>query len=135
MTNPFQAREPRWVDLAISRLLRTGVLLSIFIIATGLAVTFVHHPDYFSSRPALGTLTNVDDQFPRTIRAVVRGVLDGRGQAIASLGLLLLIATPVARVALSIAIFAVEHDRLYVMITTLVLLLLILSFVLGSASG
>ena len=135
MTNPLDAKEPRWVDLAISRLLRVGVLLSISIIAAGLLVTFAHHPDYFSSRPALGSLTDADDQFPRTIRAVVRGVLDGRGQAIASLGLLLLIATPVARVALSIAIFAVEHDRLYVMITTLVLLLLILSFVLGAASG
>ncbi len=135
MTDLFEAKEPRWVDLAISRLLRAGVLLSISIIATGLVVTFAHHPDYVSSRPALGSLTAGEDQFPHTVRNVIRGVLDGRGQAITSLGLLLLIATPVARVALSIAIFVVERDRLYVMITTLVLLLLILSFVLGSASG
>jgi uncharacterized membrane protein len=130
--NTFLAKEPRWVDLAISRLLRAGVLLSITIIASGLMISFVHHPDYFSSRPALGTLTDADDQFPRTLGAVMRGVAEGHGQAITSLGLLLLIATPVARVALSIAIFVVERDRLYVMITTLVLLLLILSFVLGS---
>lgn len=123
--------EPRWIDLAISRVLRTGVLLSIAVIATGMLVTFIHHPSYFSSRPALGTLTSATESYPRTLGSVVEGAMDGRGQAIISLGVLLLIATPVARVALSIIIFAIEHDRLYVLITTAVLLLLILSFVLG----
>ena len=123
--------EPRWIDIAISRVLRTGVLLSIAVIATGMLVTFIHHPSYFSSRPSLGTLTSATESYPRTVGSVVEGAMEGRGQAIISLGVLLLIATPVARVALSIIIFAIEHDRLYVLITTAVLLLLILSFVLG----
>ena len=123
--------EPRWIDLAISRVLRTGVLLSIAVIGTGMLVTFIHHPSYFSSRPSLGTLTSATESYPRTVGSVIEGAMDGRGQAIISLGVLLLIATPVARVALSIIIFAIEHDRLYVLITTAVLLLLILSFVLG----
>jgi uncharacterized membrane protein len=123
--------EPRWIDLAISRVLRIGVLTSIAVIATGMLVTFIHHPGYFSSRPSLGTLTSASESYPRSVGAVVQGAIEGRGQAIISLGVLLLIATPVARVALSIVIFAIEHDRLYVLITTAVLLLLILSFVLG----
>jgi len=124
-------QEPIWVDHAISRLLRTGVLLSIAVIATGMIISFAHHPDYFSSRPSLGALTSASEHYPRSIAAVIEGTMQGRGQAVVSLGLLLLIATPVARVALSIIVFAIERDRLYVMITSAVLLLLMIAFVLG----
>ncbi len=48
----------------IATLLRVGVLLSITIIIIGTVVTFVHHPDYFSSRPALGRLTSPGAHFP-----------------------------------------------------------------------
>ncbi len=48
-------------------------------------------------------------------------------------GLLLLVATPVARVALSIVIFIIERDRLYVLITAAVLLILVVAFVTGAA--
>jgi uncharacterized membrane protein len=47
--------------------------------------------------------------------------------ALIQLGLFLLIATPVARVILSVAAFAVERDRVYVAITTLVLAILLYS--------
>ena len=57
------------------------------------------------------------------------------GEHIANLGLLLLIATPVARVAASIVLFARERDFTFVIITTTVLLLLLLSFVLGATGG
>ena len=132
MTNPYDPKEPSWVDLAISRLLRIGVLLSIAVIATGMVITFVHHPSYFSSRPALGSLTSTSMQYPHTLFGVLQGTMHGRGQAIISLGVLLLIATPVARVALSIIVFAIERDRLYVAITAAVLTLLLISFALGS---
>jgi len=47
-------------------------------------------------------------------------------------GLLVLIATPVTRVAVSIVAFIRMRDRRYVVITTVVLALLLLSFFLGS---
>jgi len=47
--------------------------------------------------------------------------------ALIQLGLFLLIATPVARVILSVAAFALERDRVYVAITTLVLAILLYS--------
>lgn len=43
------------------------------------------------------------------------------------------IGTPVVRVATSIVLFAAEHGVVYVAITSVVLLLLILSFVIGAA--
>lgn len=126
-------QEPRWVDVAISNLLRGGVLLSVAVVLIGITLTFIHHRDYFSSRPALGELTQVGVHFPNSVAGVVHGIVEHRGQAIISAGLLLLIATPVARVAFSILIFIVERDPLYVVITSVVLLLLLLSLFLGAA--
>jgi len=125
--------EPKWVDVAIARLLRGGVLLSTFIVAAGVVLTFVHHPSYVRSAVALRQLTEPEQAFPHTVRGVVGDARHARGQALITLGLLLLIATPVARVALSIGIFAIERDRLYTAITILVLTLLLLSFVVGAA--
>ena len=44
-------------------------------------------------------------------------------------GILMLIATPVARVAFSIFVFLEEHDFLYVTIAALVLLILLYSLI------
>lgn len=128
-------RDPEWVETLISNLLRIGVTVSVAIVLAGIIFTFVHHPEYFSSRPALGHLIDAKRDYTSSIPAVLRGVATQRGQAIAMLGILLLIATPVARVAVSIAIFIVERDRLYIAMTSVVLFLLLLSFVLGAAAG
>jgi uncharacterized membrane protein len=66
---------------------------------------------------------------------VFDGLRHGRGQAIVMIGLLILIATPVMRVAVSILGFVYERDAPYFLITVLVLTLLILSFVLGRVEG
>lgn len=129
------SEEPRWVDTSISWLLRGGVLLSITVVTLGIVLTFVHHPDYFSSRPALGSLTHGAMHYPSSLTEVIDGVRAGRGQAMVMAGLLLLIATPVARVAFSIVVFVIERDRLYVGITAFVLIVLLVSFAIGRAGG
>ncbi|MEO8201131.1 MAG: DUF1634 domain-containing protein [Gemmatimonadota bacterium] len=123
----------RRAELIISRTLRAGVILSITIVLVGALVSFLNHPEYVSSRTELNRLTHPGAAKPQTLRSVFRGVLDLRGEAIIALGLLVLIATPVVRVAVSILTFVEEKDRTYVAITTTVLLLLLLSFVLGRA--
>ncbi len=119
-----------WIDTTIAALLRVGVLLSISIVMLGVVITFIHHPNYFASRPGLGALTAPGAQFPSTLQAVAAGVKRGSGQAIVMAGLLVLIATPVARVAFSIVVFIIEHDRLYVAITATVLVILLVGFTL-----
>jgi len=47
----------------------------------------------------------------------------------------MLIATPIARVALSLVGFAFEHDRVYVIVTAIVLVTLIYGLVTGAVSG
>ncbi len=60
------------------------------------------------------------------------GLRHFNGQSIVALGLLVLIATPVMRVLVSVVAFLQEHDRLYTLITMVVFCLLILSLVLGA---
>jgi uncharacterized membrane protein len=55
--------------------------------------------------------------------------------AIITLGLILLLATPVARVAVSVIAFALSRDRLYVAITLVVLCILIFSLLSGAGGG
>ena len=73
--------------------------------------------------------------FPHTLGEVGSGLLSLHPQAIITLGLLLLLATPVVRVFASIFAFALEHDRRYVVITSVVLTILLVSFLLGKGAG
>jgi uncharacterized membrane protein len=114
----------------LGNLLRSGVLLSAVVVLSGACVYLSRHAhehaDYrvFRSEPS---------EF-RTIPGVIRSIVAGRGQGLIQLGLLLLIATPIARVAFSIVGFAIERDRLYVVFTVIVLAILLFSL-LGSGIG
>ena len=67
----------------------------------------------------------------RTVSGIIRGAVSFRGRNIIQLGLLILIATPVARVAFSVIAFVLERDRLYVVITLIVLAVLLFSLAGG----
>ena len=70
----------------------------------------------------------------RTLTGIVHYAFTYHGQGIIQLGLVLLIATPVARVAFALWGFAAERDRLYVIFTGVVLIVLLYSL-LGSGSA
>ncbi len=118
-------------ELLISRLLRTGVTASMATILVGLVLMFIHHPSYLRSDADLARLTSPGAAFPHHLGDVAAGLAAGRGQAVVALGLLLLIATPILRVAVSIAGFAVERDWIFALITGVVLAVLLVSFWLG----
>lgn len=118
-------------ELAISNILRIGVTASLVVLCIGLVLMFIHHPSYLESQADLQKLTSPRAAFPHTIKAVVSGIAAGHGQAVIALGLIMLIATPIVRVGASIVGFAVERDRAFVVITSLVLLILLASFFLG----
>jgi uncharacterized membrane protein len=125
----------RKVELLISYLLRIGVVTSLTIVVAGVLLSFLHHADYVSSPAELQRLTRPGAAFPHTLRDVANGVRQLRGQSVVMVGLLLLIATPVLRVAVSIFIFVYERDWAFVAITSAVLLLLLASFLLGKVGG
>jgi uncharacterized membrane protein len=119
------------VEILISTLLRIGVISSLSLVVLGTILSFSHHPGYSSSPAELARLTQPSAKFPRTIDQVGTGLKDFQGRAVVIAGLLLLIATPVLRVAVSIIAFALQKDTIFVIITSIVLILLLLSFVLG----
>ncbi len=122
----------RKVELTISSLLRAGVIASLVLVVVGIVVMFLQQPGGLTTSDQLALLTSPHASFPHSIADVLRDLGAGRGQAIIALGLLTLIATPVLRVAVSIVAFIVQRDRIFTVITTAVLVLLLLSFVLGA---
>lgn len=63
----------------------------------------------------------------RSVRGIAREARAGHGRGVIQLGLLLLVATPVTRVLLSLVGFALQGDRTYVAVTLLVLAVLLAS--------
>jgi uncharacterized membrane protein len=122
-------------ELWISSLLRAGVVTSLLIVVAGTVLSFAHHPDYLRSPAASARLTAPPTSPYRSLGAIRGDLRHARGQAFVAVGLLVLVATPVLRVAASIGLFAIQRDRVFVAITSLVLTLLVISFLLGKAGG
>jgi uncharacterized membrane protein len=120
----------RRIEVIVGNLLRTGVLVSAAVVLAGACIYLYRH----AHDPADYRVFRGEPSEYRTISGVIQSVISGRGQGIIQLGLLLLIATPIARVAFSVVGFAIERDRLYVAFTLLVLAILLYSF-LGSGIG
>ncbi len=108
----------------ISLLLRTGVIVSSIVVLIGGilyllrsgALKPVYHP--FRGEP-----TNLCD-----LRGIVRGVFTRDPRNWMQFGLLLLVATPVARVALCVITFIKEEDRTYIFLTLIVFCVLVTGF-------
>jgi len=120
----------RRLEAILGNLLRAGVLISAAVVFLGACVYLSRH----AHEPADYRIFRGEPSEYRSIPGVIRSVLNGRGRGLIQLGLLLLIATPIARVAFSIVGFAIEGDRLYVAFTLMVLAILLYSL-LGSGIG
>lgn len=123
------------VELVISYLLRTGVFLSIGLVVLGTCLTYVHHPEYATHSLPLKDVPGVAKEFPHSVGDTLRSLAELRGQGFILLGLLILLLTPVMRVAVSIVAFVLQKDRTFAIVTTVVLIILIVSFFLGKTEG
>jgi uncharacterized membrane protein len=131
MTNPsggptLDAGARRWtdheVDLVIGRLLQIGVAIAAAVVLAGSVMLLWHHGHDVVSRSvfrgAVGPLTSVG--------GIAHAAMAGDALAVIQVGLVLLIATPIARVALTLAAFAVQKDWVYTGLTGLVLAILLI---------
>jgi len=116
------------IEIIIGSLLRTGVILAASVVFLGGVLYLVRHGHETISY----TTFQGEPEALKSIPAVLGGVASFSARAIIQLGLLLLIATPIARVAFAAIAFALERDYLYVVITLIVLAVLLYSLV-GSA--
>lgn len=131
---PLQPQPQPWddrrIEVILGNLLRSGVMLSAAVVLWGACIYLFRH----AHEPADYRIFRGEPSEFRTIPGIVQSVIHGRGGGLIQLGLLLLIATPIARVAFSIVGFALEHDRMYVAFTLIVLAVLLYSL-LGSGLG
>jgi uncharacterized membrane protein len=116
--------DDRMMETIMGRLLQVGVLLASFVmLAGGILYVRAHHaatPDYrvFKSEP----------EALRHVGGVAKGVAAGESAAVIQLAVLLLIATPVARVVVALIGFGIERDKLYIAVSTVVLAVLLFGF-------
>ena len=108
--------------------LRSGVILSGAIIAIGTALFLADHSlddtsAYLAYNPGLIPHGN----FPASLASIASGLAYLNPSSIIQLGFLVLLATPVTRVALSLFLFAAERDRKFVYLTAAVLAILLFS--------
>jgi uncharacterized membrane protein len=119
------------LEIAISVILRTGVSIAGAVVSFGGIVYLARHAGeavnyrLFVGEPAAS----------RKIGGIIAGTLAFEGRSIIQLGVLLLIATPILRVAFSLVGFAMERDRTYVVITAIVLAVLIYALISGAIQG
>ncbi len=115
-------KETERTELTIARLLKVGVILSAAVILIGLILYLV-----------TGTGGYDGGAFPTNLLLILQGLLSLKPYAVILAGLLILILTPFFRVGVSIIVFVREKDMLYVVITSAVFLILIISLILGKA--
>jgi uncharacterized membrane protein len=125
---PERSWSDQRIENLLGNLLRVGVLLSAVVVLSGGVIYLLRHGhSLVDFRVFRGEPEDLRD-----LRGIIRGSSELRGRGIIQLGLLLLIATPVTRVAFSIFGFAKERDRMYVVFTLIVFSVLLYSL-LGSA--
>ncbi len=116
------------MDQIMAVLLRTGVSVAALLVFSGGAIFLMRHTmpvtDYrqFHGEP----------QELRSISGILHEAVKFHGRGLIQLGLLMLIATPVARVIFSVFAFLYEKDWTYVLVTLMVLSLLCYSLFGGS---
>jgi uncharacterized membrane protein len=118
-----EAASDKTFEMLLGKLLRSGVILAAAVVFAGgvwsLAQSKSKLENYKIFRGEPAELTHVTQ--------IVREAVSLNPLGLIQFGLLLLIATPVARVVFSVAGFAIERDWMYVVITMFVLATLLYS--------
>jgi uncharacterized membrane protein len=120
--------DDRRLEIIIGELLRAGVILAAAtVFAGGIFYLARHHADPANYHTFVAGASST-----RSLSGMIQSASHGDSQAIIEIGLLLLVLTPIARVVVAIVGFLLERDRLYALVSLIVLL--ILAFSLLNAS-
>jgi uncharacterized membrane protein len=119
------------VEGTIGNLLRVGVIVSALLVFSGGLLYLIHE----GGQPAPSNLSQFQPAPLRNPIRIVHEAAAGDPLGLIMLGLLVLIATPVARVLFSVVVFALQRDRLYVFFTLFVLVVLLYSLFSGYLTG
>jgi len=124
------------IEIVMGMLLRIGVIAAAVLVAIGGALVLRHPgapvPNYTVFHPPGEHTTTASANVPfHSISGVIRRLGSGSGGSIIALGLLVLVATPIARVIFAVIGFARERDWLYTVVSLIVLAVLAFSLLHG----
>ncbi|MGB2676156.1 MAG: DUF1634 domain-containing protein [Candidatus Acidiferrum sp.] len=111
------------VEQIVGELLQFGVFLAAFVVFVG-GLLYLYS---FARTPVNYRLFHVEPAELRSFLPIIHSAWHLESRAVIQFGLLLLIATPVARVLFSVIAFALERDRTYIVVTLVVLGILLYS--------
>jgi uncharacterized membrane protein len=121
----------RTIERMVATILRVGVIASGIVVAVGGAIYLFRHGGEVANYRTFKALPASDRLLPN----IVSGAFHLQTRSIIQTGILLLIATPILRVAFSLVGFALERDRKYVLITAIVLTVLLYGLISGGMRG
>lgn len=119
------ADERRDFRVVIGLVLRYGVVASFLVVALGSALLFIEGQTGYAQLGTAEQLFDARNRFLIGLSPLVAGISSGKPYAIIDLGLIVLLATPVARVAISTLLFLEERRYAFVWITLTVLAVLL----------
>ena len=115
------------LEMAMGRMLQIGVTIAAVIVLIGGVMYLVQNGgtprDFQHFHAATPAITTVAGIVASAVHLEPRGIM--------GLGILLLIATPVCRVIFGVVGFALLRDKLYTVVSLIVLGVLVFSFVTG----
>lgn len=121
MTNTQASWNDQKIEQIIGVLLRVGVSMSAALVfVAGVAYLWQNHAVRVSYQQFHGEPAELT-----SVAGVVRGAANLDTLALMQFGLLILIATPVARVLFAAFAFALEHDWMYVVVSLIVFAVLL----------
>jgi uncharacterized membrane protein len=121
----------REIERVVSMMLRIGVSTATVVVLTGGILFLIQHGH---ETPQLATFRGEPAEL-RTFRGLLGAVGRLEAPAIVQLGIVLLVATPIARVALSLYGFLRQRDTLFVLVTAIVLTVLLVGLLSGSSTS
>lgn len=118
------SRQDLQLEAVMGRMLRVGVTAAAVVVLAGGVLYFWQFRDSVSNyRHFDGAL-----QAPLSVASILFGIRHLDSRSVISAGLLLLIATPVCRVISGVVGFALQRDRIYTIVSAIVLIVLLMSF-------
>ncbi len=112
---------------AVGLVLRYGVVVSFAVVALGSVLLFLEGQTGYNQLGTAEELFSAQNRYLVGATLLVQGVASAKPYSIIELGLGVLLATPIARVAISIFLFVAEKRYAFVAITATVLTILVLS--------
>lgn len=128
--NKPQTIKNRDLQFILGNLLRIGVLLSGLLVLAGGIIYIIQEGN--GPRPQYVSFAGENSELLQ-LKDILKGMAHFQGASIIQFGLIVLIATPIARIMISAIGFALEKDYMYVVIAAVVLLIILVSLFSGVA--